>query len=120
MPYNPGMKLTAAQRSALADIVNAWDTANEHQIARWGAPLRGGVTLIAGRSTLNHSLTFDIRTIRALEDAGLIAVERYDVHSESLRRGSYGRWIGGSTRRVQTGMNAKPTAAGRRALEAVR
>lgn len=108
--------MTPVQRAALAAITASWDLASANNLRRWGHPLAHGIDVAIGRGEGR----LDIRTLVALEDAGLVVVERYTQHAESLRRGSYGRWIGGSVRRDYTTMLVKPTAAGRKVLEEMR
>lgn len=107
--------MTPVQRTALATIVRSWDVASANNVRRWGHPLAHGIDVVVGRGEGR----VDIRSLVALETAGYVAVERFAAHTESLRRGSYGRWIGGSVRREYTTMLVKPTAAGRKALGSV-
>lgn len=105
--------MTPVQRAALASIIRSWDIASDNNRRRWGHPLSGGIDVVIGRGDGR----IDIRSLVALEDAGLIAVERALHEAERLRRGSYGRWIGGTVRTPYTSMLVKPTAAGRKVLE---
>lgn len=108
--------MTPVQRTALARIVQSWDLASANNIRRWGHPLAHGIDVVVGRGEGR----VDIRTLTALEDAGFVDVERFQQDAERLRRGSYGRWIGGTVQWTYTSLLVKPTAAGRKALEEMR
>lgn len=111
------MSITPAQAEALARVVAEFDRANASNIARWGEPLRGLVAVVTGAHAGTPGwVARDVRTLHALRDAGLIDLTATVERGEALRRGSYGRWIGGTSRRTWVAFAARPTPAGRAAL----
>ena len=87
--------MTDAQTRMLAEIVAEYAEANAAEIARWGTPLTG----IAWPTS---------RTLGVLERKGLVDVTRTTHTTETLRRGAYGRWLGGSNRRAYTVAIVRP------------
>lgn len=98
--------LSPTQREALARIVSAFDAMDANERARWGKPFEGFVDAGDPRR----------QTIERLEALGLIEVKREHLVSTSLRRGAYGRWLGGTRRYTDVGFQFRPTEKGRQAL----
>lgn len=108
-----GMDLSDVEHAALRDLVARYDALVRHERERWGNELRGGVDVTpqSGRSQAERR-----KLILALETAGAIVVDRTSYEVEGpLRKGSFGRLLGGSHKGWSGSWVAKPTAAGRRA-----
>ena len=84
-------RLSAVQRTALITIISSYDRAVRDELARWGglgeqgAAARGVET---PRSTTARSTRSQIR--------GFVHVTTATGSGEELRRGAFGRWIGGT------------------------
>lgn len=100
------MKLSATQDTALRTLVAKFDEKNAANMARWGQE----ITRINACDALD---SYDYRTLFALERAGYITVECVRGESEHLRRGSYGRWIGGTVKTPHVNHIVRITDAGR-------
>lgn len=102
-------KLSPAQDKALRAIVAGFDARNAANVARWGSQI----------STVNACdvlESYDYRTLFALERAGYITVECYSHGTERLRKGSWGRLLGGTHQSVVVNHMVRPTDAARALL----
>ena len=110
------LALSPTQRADLWRIVNTFDAAVERERAHWGATsaeqMRArGVALADVNVGLDRQISF--RDVHALAERGLLRVETTRNSESSLRRGSYGRWLGGSLQREFTTARVTPTDEGR-------
>jgi hypothetical protein len=113
--------LSPTQRATLRSIVNTFDAAVERERAHWGAPsaeqMRAkGIALADVNVGLDRKISF--RDVHALAERGLLRVETTRHSETSLRRGSYGRWLGGSRQREFITARVTPTEEGRRQIAA--
>jgi hypothetical protein len=113
--------LSPTQRSKLRSIVNTFDAAIERERAHWGATsaeqMRAkGVGLADVNVGLDRKISF--RDVHALAERGLLRVATTRNSASSLRRRSYGRWLGGSTQREFVTARVTPTEEGRRQIAA--
>lgn len=99
-------QLSPAMRVALRAIVRAFDAANAKEKARWGKALADINVLDAGN--------INPRTFRALADAGLILFSTKTHTAAHLRRGAYGRRLGGTRSEFVVNVFVAPTDSGRR------
>lgn len=100
-------KLSSAQEKALVWIVTEWDRRSQKELERWGK------SFVQGRNFVDLDPQFRFATGHRLEELGMITMRTYRGQSEHLRRGSYGRWIGGSVSTSYVQLNVCPTDAGR-------
>ncbi len=101
--------LSPTMLDALRVIVAEYDAAVLNEKTRWGGELKGGVTAHDGRN--------GYRTVHALIDRGMLTFETARTEAEWLRKGSWGKRLGGTHRRVLVTLIVKPTDAARAALE---
>jgi hypothetical protein len=103
--------LSTAQLAALAAIVAQFDAENARNVALWGKSLAGRIAV--------DGLGLNPRTVRALADTPYIDWQAVTHTGSVLRRGAYGRWIGGAKTVRVVSTYARPTDAGRAYLAAV-
>jgi hypothetical protein len=121
-PAAPGrLALSPTQRANLRSIVNTFDAAVERERAHWGATsaeqMRAkGIALADVNVGLDRKIAF--RDVHALAERGFLRIETTRSSETSLRRGSYGRWLGGSTQREFVTARVTPTEEGRRQIAA--
>ena len=111
-------KPSAEQERALRAIVVAFDDANTKNVARWGNHIKDinvedvvyhdnkGNRVGAKRRHINR------KTLFALEALGLITVKTEVKERSSLRRGAYGKWLGGTTTHTYANYSVAPTELG--------
>ncbi len=104
--------LSATQTAALAEIIARWDDMSAKELARWGK------TFVPGGSFID-AVQYRNATLHVLREKGMITI-RTAVHTaERLRRGAYGKWIGGTRLYSETALNVCPTDAGRKFIAEV-
>ena len=103
------MKLSSAQRDALLMIVERYDHAVRAERSRWGEE---SAQFVADKG-VEVPATVDYRTLHALKDRGLIKLQTREARGESLRKGAFGRLIGGTHKYTSTIFLAAPTPLGR-------
>lgn len=104
------MKLSPTMREALSKIVAEDDAAVARELKLWGI---ASAAAVARKGIDTSQIVSGYKTLHALVYRGLIARTTRTMESESLRRGAYGRWIGGTTRHLSTASRVVPTALGR-------
>jgi hypothetical protein len=102
------VRLTPTQRTALISIVDRFDRAVRDERTRWGEE---SATRVAARGV--ETFEFDYRTLHALANRGLVRLTSAESRGEELRRGSFGRWIGGTRKSSHVILFAAPTDLGR-------
>lgn len=102
-------KLSPVQSEALRTLVVKYRQAVATEGALWG---QKSANALAEKGVCVDGWNVAFPTWRALERAGLVTVRTRQTEHESLRRGAYGRWIGGSKTRTETSFTVRPTAAG--------
>ena len=106
------MRMSKAQREWLGIVIAEYDATILREFRNWGVE---STLQLAEKGILMTGLPF--RTRDALIDAGLLEVgKRGSNEHQELRRGSFGRWIGGSRTRVEGWVTLRPTATGRKLL----
>ena len=85
MGYTEGMKISTAQQRALGIIA-------QHP----------------GQDPRSCADGIRKATLRALERAGLISIRVLESTEQDLRRGAYGKWIGGTVTRYNVTMECTP------------
>jgi hypothetical protein len=116
------MKLSDAQHRALSAIVNTHDAAVADELKRWGAESSTSLEkrgLPLGTIELRADTKISVTTLWSLESKGLVTVKAERSEHESLRRGDYGRWIGGTKSHLETTFVVRPTEAGRAVIHAI-
>lgn len=103
------MKLSAAQEGALRAVVDRYDRMVQSERSRWGEE---SASIVAGKGV--EIADVDYRTLHALENRGLVRLRYGEAGGESLRRGAFGRWIGGTRKYTDTIFFATPTDLGRK------
>ena len=96
------------QHETLRTIVGRYDRAVQGERTRWGDE---SARYVADKGVEISGV--DHRTLHALENRGLIRLRYGKARGESLRRGAFGRWTGGSRRYEDTIFFAIPTDLGR-------
>ncbi len=108
IPRARRIMLSTAQRAALRAIIDRYDRAVQGERSRWGDEAASFVTAKGVEIS-----DVGYRTLHALKDRGLIDLQYRTARGESLRRGAYGRWIGGTRKYEGTIFFAVPTPLGR-------
>jgi hypothetical protein len=103
------VKLSSVQKETLRTIVDRYDRAVQSEHKRWGEE---SARFVADKGVEISGV--DYRTLHALENRGLIRLRYSKTHGETLRRGAFGRWIGGTRKYEGTIFFAAPTDLGRR------
>ena len=97
-------KMTLVQQNALVAINSKYDEMDASERKNWGKAFTGWLDVTGD---------FDVRTVHKLHDLGLIEFQGVtNVHS-IMRRGSFGRWLGGTRNVLSTQILVKPTVEGR-------
>ena len=104
--------MTLAQERLLTRLAAVFARYDRTHRRRTGKPYEGSVQFIPSRAEPRASL-------EALEAAGLVTVKRSEATQVRLRRGSYGRWIGGTTTYEYAELLVRPTDAGLALAEAL-
>lgn len=102
-------KLSPTQVSALRDVVTRFDDAVARELKNWGAASAAKVAV----NGVDESPDFALPTMNALIDRGMVTFTSHHGEHNSLRRGAYGRWIGGSVTRHFATRRYVPTEKGR-------
>lgn len=102
------MKLSPVMLDALRKLVAEYDAAVLNERVRWGAELKGGIDASGASKSY--------RTIHALIDRGMLTFERCPKTTETLRKGSWGKLLGGTNKHYIGILIVKPTDAARAAL----
>jgi hypothetical protein len=102
-------RLTAVQRAALRAIVAEYDRAVAFERVRWGDK---SADVVAARGICADSIALQ-STVMALESRGLVQIRRHDVRGEKLRKGAFGKFLGGTKTWTETSFSAAPTDTGR-------
>jgi hypothetical protein len=105
---------TSAQLRLLRAIVDEYDRQNADEMRTWKRPLAGFIDVWSAIQAAHLRRNTD--TIWAIKKAGLISMETVTERHTQLRKGYYGRWIGGSEAYGEIGFKVKPTDAGRELL----
>lgn len=105
------MKLSPTQEQVLREIVTRYNRDVEFERARWGEE---SAQRVAGRGV--PAVEHPYRTLHALEKAGLLTLRYSESEASDFRRGSYGRWIGGTTTHAFVNTFALPTQKGQEAV----
>jgi hypothetical protein len=92
----------------LISIVDRFDRAVRDERARWGEM---SAARVAARGV--ETTEFDYRTLHALANRGLVQLTTAEGSGEELRRGAFGRWIGGTRKSRFVILFAAPTDLGR-------
>jgi hypothetical protein len=113
--------LSPTQHAKLRSLVEGFDAAIERERTLWGAPsaerMRArGVGLADVNARLDHGIS--LRDVHALTERGLLQVATARTSASGLRRGSFGRWLGGSVQRELVTARVTPTEEGRRQIAA--
>ena len=112
----PMKKLSPVQLEALRAIVEEHDRGVAEELKNWGEK---SAASLASKAFV--SLAYIRRpTWFALRDAGAIETTSEKRTYETLRRGAYGTWIGGSTTHSYADQRARPTDIGRAMLSQAR
>jgi len=101
------VKLSAAQHKALRTIVDQYDRAIQSERTRWGEE---SAQFVANKGVAIVDIS--LRILHALEDRGLIRLKYGQVSGEKLRKGAFGRLIGGTRKSTDTAFFAAPTPLG--------
>ncbi len=101
-------KLSDAQRRALRVIVDRYDRAVRDERARWGE--ESAQRIVANGVDVPG---FGYRTLHALADRGLVTIKTHEGRGEELRKGAFGRLVGGTRKYHYTVFFAAPTDLGR-------
>lgn len=104
------MKLSSTQRDALRMVIDRYDRAVQSERARWGEE---SASFVAAKGVEISGVGY--RTLHALENLGLIRLKYREARGESLRKGAFGRLIGGTHKYTNTIFIATPTPLGREA-----
>lgn len=104
--------LSPVQRAALSSIIDRYDRAVQKERARWGDE---SASFVAAKGIEIADIGY--RTLHALENRGLLDLKYEKTRGERLRRGAFGRWIGGTRKSEATSFFAIPTPLGREVLE---
>ena len=105
------MKLSATQRDTLRTVVERYDRAVQGERARWGDE---SASFVANKGVEISGV--DYRTLHTLENQGLIHLKYGKALGESLRKGAFGRRIGGTRKWTDTIFFAAPTQLGREVI----
>ena len=100
--------LAAVQRDALRTIIDRYDRYVQRERARWGEE---SASFVAAKGI--EITDVDYRILHALKDQGLIRLQYKEARGESLRKGAFGRLIGGTRKHTSTIFFAAPTQIGR-------
>jgi hypothetical protein len=97
--------------AALALLVRDYDAAVSGERARWGD--------VSASHVAEKGVELDVedRTMNDLIDRGLAVMTTAQGTGNELRRGAFGRWIGGSRTRTFVVRFYRPTDAGRAAIK---
>jgi len=104
--------LTLVQERLLTRLAAVYARYDAARMRRVGKPYDGSIQFIPSRAEPRASL-------EALEAAGLVTIERHKESQTRLRRGSYGRWTGGTVTHEYTELLVRPTDAGLALAEAL-
>lgn len=96
---------TATQIETLRTIVAEYDAAALNERVRWGKELTGGIA--ASRNATGY------RSVHALIDLGMLTFASHIESHETLRKGSWGKRLGGTRQHRSVVLVVKPTAAAR-------
>lgn len=89
--------LSPTMRRALKTIIDRYDRSMKHEVTPIGLAV----------------FDIDYRTLQALAKRDMIAIKTKVDEDSELRRGSFGRWIGGTERHTTVTLFVTPTALGR-------
>jgi len=105
------MKLSSTQSAVLRTIVDRYDRAVQSERSRWGEE---SAQFVASKGVEVSGIRH--QTLHALENLGLIRLKYGQARGEQLRKGAFGRLIGGTRKWTDTTFFAAPTPLGRDAL----
>jgi hypothetical protein len=108
IPRSRREALSVTQRAALRAVIARYDRAVHEERSRWGDE---SASFVAAKGV--EIAGIDYRTLHALRDRGLIRLQYGEARGESLRRGAFGRWTGGTRTYTSTIFFAAPTQLGR-------
>jgi hypothetical protein len=109
--------ISPTQRKLLAAIIEEYDRAVKNEAKNWGAQ---GAARVAKRgievSLILSRLKANYKSIHALGDAGAIKWENAGNWNEVLRKGKFGRMLGGTRQVWASAFIVVPLDAGRAML----
>ena len=111
--------LSPTQHTKLSSLVEAFDAAIERERVLWGPSSAEQMRAKGiGLADVNAGLEREIplRDVHALAEQGFVRVATARTSASDLRRGSFGRWLGGSVAREFVTARVTPTEEGRRQI----
>lgn len=103
----PHKALSAIQHAALRTIIDRYDRAVREERSRWGDE---SASFVAAKGVEISGIH---RTLHALKTRGWIQLQYGEARGERLRRGAFGRRIGGTHKYSDTIFFVAPTSSGR-------